>query len=137
MKKLIALICLFVLSISCTKEFDGPRVHFELLPVESVVLPTSFSVNTENEIEINYLKPTSCHGFDGFYYTKDASTRTIAIQNYVIEEEEQGCFPLTNQLQTQVLRFKPTTAGTYLLKFWKGKDTNGVDIFEEISVDVQ
>jgi hypothetical protein len=137
MKKLIALICIFVLSVSCTQEFDvdGPRVHFELIPVESVVLPTSFSLDTENEIEINYLKPSSCHGFDGFYYAKDASTRTIAIQNYVIEE--QGCLPLLNQLETQVLRFKPVTAGTYLLKFWKGKDANGVNLYEEFSVVVQ
>jgi hypothetical protein len=136
MKKLIALICIFLLSISCTQEPDGPRVHFELIPIESVVLPTSFTVNTVNQIEVNYLNPTSCHGFDGFYYTKDASTRTIAVQNYVIEEEE-GCFPLTNQYVTQILKFKPTTAGTYLLKFWKGKDANGVNVFEEFSVDVQ
>jgi hypothetical protein len=135
MKKLIALICIIVLSISCTQEPDGPRVHLELLKVESVVLPTTFTSNTVNEIEVTYSKPSSCHGFEGFYYTKDIDTRTIAVINYVIEE--QGCLPLLNQLETQVLRFKPATAGTYLLKFWKGKDTNGVDIFEEISVDVQ
>lgn len=135
MKKLIALICIFLLSISCTQEPDGPRVHLELVPVETVVLPTTFTANTVNEIDITYSKPSSCHGFEDFYYTKDASTRTIAVINYVIEE--QGCLPLLNQLQTQVLKFKPTTAGTYLLKFWKGKDANGVNIYEEFSVDVQ
>ena len=135
MKKLIALISIFVLAISCTHEPDGPRVHLELVPVETVVLPTTFTANTVNEIEVTYSKPSSCHGFEGFYYTKDASTRTIAVINYVIEE--QGCLPLLNQLQTQVLKFKPTTAGTYLLKFWKGKDANGVNIYEEFSVDVQ
>ena len=135
MKKLIALIYIIVLSISCTQEPDGPRVHLELLKVESVVLPTTFTANTVNEIEVTYSKPSSCHGFEGFYYTKDAETRTIAVLNYVIEE--QGCLPLLNQLQTQILRFKPATAGTYLLKFWKGKDANGVNIYEEFSVVVQ
>lgn len=135
MKKLIALICIIVLSISCTQEPDGPRVHLELLKVESVVLPTNFTANTVNEIEVTYSKPSSCHGFEGFYYTKDADTRTIAVLNYVIEE--QGCLPLLNQLETQVLRFKPATSGTYLLKFWKGKDANGVNLYEEFSVVVQ
>ena len=135
MKKLIALICIIVLSISCTQEPDGPRVHFELLKVESVVLPTTFTVNTVNEIEVTYSRPSSCHGFEGFYYTKDVNTRTIAVLNYVIEE--QGCLPLLNQLQTQILRFKPATAGTYLLKFWKGKDAAGVNLYEEFSVVVQ
>lgn len=134
MKKLIALICIIVLSISCTQEPDGPRVHLELLKVESVVLPTTFTSNTVNEIEVTYSRPSSCHGFEGFYYTKDADTRTIAVLNYVIEE--QGCLPLLNQLQTHILRFKPATAGTYLLKFWKGKDANGVNIYEEFSVVV-
>ena len=135
MKKLIALICIFVLSISCTQEPDGPRVRLELVPVETVVLPTTFTANTVNEIEVTYSRPSSCHGFEGFYYTKDADTRTIAVLNYVIEE--QGCLPLLNQLETQVLRFKPATAGTYLLKFWKGKDANGVNLYEEFSVVVQ
>ena len=135
MKKLIALICIIVLSISCTQEPGGPRVHFELLKGESVVLPTTFTANTVNEIEVTYSKPSSCHGFEGFYYTKDVNTRTIAVLNYVIEE--QDCLPLLNQLQTQILRFKPATAGTYLLKFWKGKDANGVNLYEEFSVVVQ
>ena len=135
MKKLIALICIFVLSISCTQEPDGPRVHLELLKVESVVLPTTFTANTVNEIEVTYSRPSSCHGFEGFYYTRDGFNRTIAVLNYVIEE--QGCLPLLNQLQTKILRFKPATAGTYLLKFWKGKDANGVNLYEEFSVVVQ
>ena len=135
MKKLIGLICIIVLSISCTQEPDGPRVHFELLKVESVVLPTTFTANTVNEIEVTYSRPSSCHGFEGFYYTRDGFNRTIAVLNYVIEE--QGCLPLLNQLQTKILRFKPATAGTYLLKFWKGKDANGVNLYEEFSVVVQ
>ena len=135
MKKLIALICIIVLSISCTQEPDGPRVHFELLKVESVVLPTTFTVNTVNEIEVTYSRPSSCHGFEGFYYTRDGFNRTIAVLNYVIEE--QGCLPLLNQLQTKILRFKPASTGTYLLKFLKGKDANGVNLYEEFSVVVQ
>ena len=135
MKKILMLIGIFLLVISCTPESDEPEFHYELLPVESVDMPTELYVNTENQIVIHYLKPTSCHGFNGFYYDKDEFTRIIAIQSYVLEQD--NCTPLTNQIVEKTLKFKPTETGTYLFKFWKGKDTNGDDIFEEISVDVQ
>lgn len=135
MKKILALIGIFLLVISCSPESDEPNVHFELLPIESVVMPTEFNVNTENEIVIKFFRPTTCHGFNGYYYEKDDFTRTIAVESYVIEKE--GCVALTNQELEQTLKFKPTETGTYLFKFWKGKDANGVNIFEEISVVVQ
>ena len=135
MKKIAALIGVFLLIISCSPENDQAKIHFELLPIESVVLPVNFTVNNINEIEINFLRPTSCHGFDGFLYEKNDFTRTIALQSYVLEKD--NCAALTNEIVTQKLNFKPLETGIYLLRFWKGKDTNGVDIFEEISVDVQ
>lgn len=135
MKKIIALLGIFLLVISCSTDNNDPNVHFELLPIESVVLPANFSVNNVNEIEVNFLRPTNCHGFDGFLYEKNDLTRTIAVQSYVLEKD--NCAPLTNQIITQKLNFKPLETGTYLLKFWKGRDANGDNIFEEISVDVQ
>ena len=136
MKKLIALLSVFFLVTSCSLNDDNRTVYFELLPIDSVIMPTEFHVNTENNIVVKFLRPTSCHGFDGFYYVKDGFTRSVAIQSYVIEENNSGCTPLTNQILEQTLRFKPTETGTYTFRFWKGKDTNGVDIFEEITFDV-
>lgn len=135
MKKILALIGIFLLVVSCSPESDEPKVHFELLPIESVEMPVEFHVNTENEIKLHFLRPTTCHGFNGFYYGKEDYTRTVAIESYVLEKND--CAPLTNQELIETLRFKPTETGTYLFKFWKGKDTNGDNIFEEISVDVQ
>lgn len=135
MKKILALIGIFLLVISCSPESDEPNVHFELLPIESVVMPTEFNVNTENQIVIKFFRPTTCHGFNGFYYTKEDNTRTVAVESFVLEKND--CAPLTNQELEQTLRFKPTETGTFLFKFWKGKDVNGDNIFEEISVDVQ
>ena len=55
MKKIVALIGIFMLMISCSTNDDQPNVHFELLPVESVVMAAEFCVNTDNEIEVSYL----------------------------------------------------------------------------------
>lgn len=135
MKKIATLIGIFLLMISCSTESNETKIHFELLPIETVEIPSEFQVNTENDIVINFLRPTDCHGFDGFYYEKDGFTRTVAIQSFVVERND--CVALTNEVLKQTLKFRPTQVGTYLFKFWKGKDANGDNIFEEISVDVQ
>ena len=134
MKKIIALLGIFILSISCSVEDNNTYVHYELLKIDSVILPQDFVLNEENEIQINFIRPTNCHGFDGFYYEKDEFTRTVAVQGYVVEQD--NCTTLTSSTSTQTLRFLPTVSGTYLFKFWKGKDVNDVDIFEEISIVV-
>lgn len=135
MKKILALIGLiFVISSCSVNDNEEKKVHYELLPVDSVEMPTEFYVNVENEIIIKYLKPTSCHGFNGFYYEKDGFTRTVGVQSFVIEQD--NCTALTNVISEQILKFKPLAAGTYLFKFWKGKDTNGNDVFDETSVVV-
>lgn len=136
MKKLIALLSVFFIVISCTPSSnDTTNIYYELTPIETVELPAEFHVNTDNLIVVNFYRNTSCHGFDGFYYDKVDFTRTIAVQSFVLERND--CENLTNDLLAQTLRFRPTEPGTYLLKFWKGKDANGDNIFEEISVDVQ
>lgn len=135
MKKIIALFCVFLMFSSCALDEDNRSIHFELLPVDSVIMPAEFHANTENNIIIKFLRPTSCHGFDSFYYEKDGFTRTVAIQSFVLEENN-GCTPLTNNILEQTLRFTPIETGTYTFKFWKGKDSNGDNIFEEIVIDV-
>lgn len=135
MKKLIALFTLFFAVTACDLESDNENIYFELLPVDSVIMPAEFHVNTENNITVKFLRPTSCHGFDSFYYAKDEFTRTVAIQSVVIVGNN-GCTTLTNEVSEQILQFKPIETGTYTFKFWKGKDSNGENIFEEYVIDV-
>lgn len=134
MKKLFTLICIFLLSYACSPESDETKIHYELLPVESYEMPNVFTSNTDNNIQIKFLRPTSCHGFDGFVYEKNENTRTVAIQSYVLEQS--NCSP-TAQSVIQTLKFHPTASGIYLFKFWKGKDANGVDVFKEVTIEVQ
>ena len=135
MKKIAALIGIFLLVISCSTESNEQTIHYEVLPVDSVIMPTEFYVDVENEITVKFLRPTVCHGFDGFYYEKDGFTRTVAIQSFVFEQG--NCSETVTELSSQILKFNPTETGTYLFKFWKGKDTAGQDVFEEFSIVVQ
>ncbi|WP_329806784.1 hypothetical protein [Flavobacterium facile] len=134
MKKIVALIGIFLLSISCSVDDNSPKLHYELLKIDSVELPTDFIINEENDIQINFIRPSNCYGFDGFYYEKNEFTRTVAVQGIVFDRD--NCTPLSNPISSQTLHFTPTVSGTYTFKFWKGKDANNVDIFEEISIVV-
>ncbi len=134
MKKIAALIGIFLLVISCSTDVEESKVHYELLKIDSVVLPTEFYLNQENDIQINYIRPTNCHGFNGFYYEKNGLTRIVAVQSVVFEQN--NCTTLTNTISSQTLHFNPIVSGNYLFKFWKGKNSNNEDIFEEISIIV-
>ncbi|SEP89881.1 calpain family cysteine peptidase [Flavobacterium urocaniciphilum] len=135
MKKLIALFSMIFIITSCSLESNNQNIYYELLPVDSYVMPAEFHVNTENLIVVKFKRPTTCHAFDHFYYELDDFTRTVAIQSIVIEGNS-GCTALTNEIAEQTLRFKPTETGTYTFKFWKGKDSNGQNLFEEVVIDV-
>jgi hypothetical protein len=134
MKKFLAIIYIILLSVACSPDSDQTKIHYELLPVASYEMPDVFTLNADNNIQIGFLRPTSCHGFDGFLYEKNENTRTIAVQSFVLEQS--NCTQ-TSQEVIQTLKFHPTRTGLYVFKFWKGKDAVGEDIFEETTIEVQ
>lgn len=130
MKKIIALICVFILTISCSVEEEGtPPIHYVLVPIQNVEIPEAMNVGTSYTIVMEYIIPSTCHGFDGFYYQTEGFTRTVSIQNFVVEKPD--CQPLMNQIYSENMSFQPTEPGTYVFKFWKGKDSSGNDVFLE------
>lgn len=130
MKKILAFICVFMLTISCSDEESTPPVRYVLVPIQNVEIPEVMYVETSYNIGVEYVRLSTCHGFDGFYYQKNGFTRTISVQNFVVEKPD--CLPLVNQVYSENMMFQPTEPGTYLFKFWKGKDDSGNDVFLEI-----
>ena len=130
MKKILAFICVFMLTISCSDEESTPPIRYVLVPIQNVEIPEVMYVETSYNIGVEYVRLSTCHGFDGFYYQKNGFTRTISVQNFVVEKPD--CLPLVNQVYSENMMFQPTEPGTYLFKFWKGKDDSGNDVFLEI-----
>ncbi len=130
MKKILAFICVFMLTISCSDEESTPPVRYVLVPIQNVEIPEVMYVETSYNIGVEYVRLSTCHGFDGFYYQKNGFTRIISVQNFVVEKPD--CQPLTDQVNSENMLFQPTEPGTYLFKFWKGKDDSGNDVFLEI-----
>jgi hypothetical protein len=135
MKKFVLLLCVTVLFFGCSPgQDDNPKFHLEMLPVESAVFPTEFKKDQSYDILVKFVRPTTCHIFNGFYYNTSSNVRTIAIQSSVIERD--NCIPTSGAPIGQILKFKPTNETSYVFKLWKGKGEAGIDIYEEITIPV-
>ncbi len=136
MKKILLLFAaLFVLN-SCDLGDDGERYHLEVLPVESFVIPEYFVMGQTYTIKLYYRRPTTCYGFDGIYYKRENNIRTIGVQNFVLERNDCEPISLERDPSMTSFNFLVTNNGSYVFKFYKGKDDDGNSVFEEVEIPV-
>ena len=134
MKKIVLFVVLITSLISCSVDNDNITYTHSVLPVESYVVPASFTLGETYEIKLKYQKPSSCHIYQGIYYDKSLNTRTIGIQAAV--QDNQACTTELPPLSEVSFNFVVNNTGSYIFKFYKGEDANGVNIFEEVEIPV-
>lgn len=135
MKK-FALFILFITTLTgCTLDNDNQDSYsYEVLPVDSYTLPENFILGNTYEIKLKYTKPSACHYFQGIYYSKNLNIRTIAIQTAI--NTTQVCTQSIPAQSEISFNFYVTNTGSYIFKFYKGKDAAGTALFEEAEVPV-
>lgn len=133
MKKLILLAVLMLALVSCSVD-DSDSFYNEILPVESVVIPDEFVLGEVYPITVTYKRPAGCYAFYDFYYTRELNQRTVAVINTVYPNQDCG---LSEEADVEAtFNFKVTNNGTYIFKFWQGKDENGTDLYYIVEVPV-
>lgn len=119
---------------SCEVEEEGLRVSYEILPIEEVVLPNTFNFGQEYAIPVKFVNPTTCHVFSGFDVDAHLNERTISL---VAAKLDGGNCEDQSQLQVeQDLYFKAASNGSYILKFYKGMDSDGEPLYLEYEIQV-
>jgi hypothetical protein len=135
MKKIILLFVFITTLVSCTKDNVPSNTYtFQVLAVESYEVPASFKLGETYLIKLKYQKPTSCHLFNGIYFTTDSNTRTIAINTAV--KDNEVCTTEVPPLSDASFNFIVNNTGSYIFKFYKGKNTDGSNLFEEVEIFV-
>jgi hypothetical protein len=134
MKKIVLFLIVITSFLGCSLDDDNPTYTYEVLPVDSYVVPASFTLGQTYEIKLKYRKPTACHIYQGIYYDKNLNTRTIAIQTAV--QNDQVCTTEIPPISEVSFNFTVTNTGSYIFKFYKGEDTAGKDIFEDVEIPV-
>ena len=133
MKKVL-IILIGLVTFSCSLSDDSLSSYQEAMPIESAVLPDEFIVDEIYEITITYLRPTTCHAFHDILYQKNINERIIYVIGTVFQNNG-NCTELNAELEAS-FSFKPTEVGSYVFKFWEGKDDNGEDIYLTVEVPV-
>jgi hypothetical protein len=134
-KKIIPLLTLFFILISCSSG-DDTQYSFKLMPIESVDIPAEFTLGETYPITVHYTVPTSCYYFSSLYYDKDLNIRTIAIENAIAQRNNCQDLSAADGASTYTFNFYVTSNGSYIFKFYQGKDDQGNNIFLEYEVPV-
>lgn len=111
MKKILFILFTFILY-SCSVGDDGLNSHYEIIPVESAILPEELVLGEIYLIELTYLRPTTCHSFNNIYYVADSNERTVAIVTKVYDGSN-NCEETLTELEAS-FNFKPTERGSYI-----------------------
>lgn len=139
MKKIVLLLLAVIALSSCSLEENEPQFYYEVLPVESFEVPESVNFGENYEIKMTYKRPTSCHFYEGCYYKIESYCTIVGIQTYVLDQDAcqvtEDEEPIEVSFNFKVESFENTTQ-PYIFKFYKGKDANGNDIFEEVHIPV-
>lgn len=134
MKKIASFFALLFILNSCSPD-SGPSYSFELVKIDSVEIPTEFVLGQTYPIKVHYTLPTSCHYFNTMYYDKNLNVRTIAVESAV--EDRSNCQDTPNQTGEYTFNFQVTSnGGSYIFKFYQGKDQNGQDMFLQYEIPV-
>jgi len=134
MKKILILSFILILMGSCSLDDDRDDFNLEILPIESVDIPDSFTIGQTYPITVTYLKPSTCHLFREFYYDKENNIRTVAVIDYKFLRND--CEDLEDELVEATFNFHVTSNGSYIFKFWQGEDNNGDNQYLTIEVPV-
>ena len=132
MKKIL-FILLTVTLYSCSISDDSLDTHFEILPIESAILPGEFVLGEIHLIELTYLRPSTCHAYNNIYYVADSNERTVAIVTRVFDGNT-NCEEISTELEAS-FNFKATERGSYIFKFWQGT-IDDEDVYLTVEVPV-
>ena len=141
MKKLLIIGLFALLFVGCSKDENpfGQGFHFEIIPIEEILMPESFTAGEFYNIDYSYYRPSTCHSFNELYYLADGDYRTVAVINTVLEEANGlVCEPLEDELEWRTLFFEcRKNYGVYVFKFWQGQNEDGEDVYQIIEVPVE
>lgn len=134
MKKLALLLTGILIFSSClTSENLPSNVTFEILTIDEYDVPDTFIVGEVDTIAVKYTLPNNCYSFENVYYEVQDTTRIVAINSFVRLEE--NCSDVEIQEEHKFTVFV-SQQEDYVFKFYKGRDNDGNDIFDEVVVPV-
>ena len=134
MKKIVLSFLMVFVLVSCSISDDADSFDLTTLPVKEAVVPSEFVFGETYQITITFDLPDGCHSFHSLFFQHDANERIVAA-NAIVTLEAACTLAIIEESHTFDL--VALQEADYVFRFWKGVDTNGENIFEEIVVPVR
>ena len=133
---LVVVLTLFGIS-SCSINDDGEEnFYFETLEAINADFPETFKQGDVYRIKVTFVRPTSCHFFEGFEFIKnDETERTIF--GVATAFSGNDCQNLDDGTIENFFDFEVLYSDTYTFKLWTGQNNNGEDEYLIIEVPVE
>ncbi len=135
MKRIKIILVFFLATFFAGCDNDNTGFFYDLVPIESAVVPDEFTRGETYTISVSYFRPTSCHGFAGFDYNRLNNERTVAVVNVVVNPNQCQDLEQTDLVE-ETLDFFVGQEESYIFRFWQGLDELGNNKFLSIEVPV-
>ena len=135
MKKYLLLLFGLIVFCSCLSNNNSELDYkYEYVVIDEVKVPNSFTLGESATITLKYSLPNGCYSFDEIYYEVEDTKRIVAVTAYV--ELNVACTQAIIQEEVEFV-VNVNQEEDYIFKFFKGKDKEGENIFEEVIIPVQ
>ena len=132
----VATLVLFTVTSCSFNDEPVENFYFEGLEITDVEMPETFKLGDAYRIKVTMTRPTSCHYFEGFDFSKTGETeRTVVGVASVFNENT--CEVLEENSFENYFDFEVIYTSTYTFKFWAGEDENGENEYLIIDVPVE
>ncbi|MGZ5274038.1 MAG: hypothetical protein ACXWCA_06975 [Kaistella sp.] len=121
--------------ISCNERLEGDEIqHTEPVKIDSVkIAQDTMDIYSIQSIKTYSQYSSQCEGFYGYDYQHTAPLeRKIVSYKF---KTSANCGELATR--TSQINFRPQEAGTYLFRFWTGKDAGGTNTWLERTIVVE
>ena len=122
-----------ILFVSCSLDDDAADFEFKPLAIKEAIVPSEFIFGSDHDVTIKYDLPDGCHSFNNLIFQQEGTARIIAV-NALVQQNVACTLAIVEKEFTFSINILQRE--DYILKFWKGTDNTGNDIFEEIIVPV-
>ncbi len=129
---ILSLSLLFVMS-SCSVD-DPSIITIQNASVTDVVAPESLSFEQTAIFEITFIKPTTCHAFEGFDVVGEAPELTIRTETRF--EENFNCQDTPTNTETIQFEYFVESQEDHVFRFLAGASDNGQLQFITINIPV-
>ena len=134
-KKILVSIFVLITLLSCSLNDDDVNSNLTLktLPIKEAIVPESFDFGQRHQITVFFDLPDECHSFYNLFYKHEGTSRIVAVNSLVNNTASCTLAIIEKEFTFTV---EATQQEDYTFKFWKGTDSNGDDIFEDVIVPV-